>query len=401
MHRLRQEGQRRRLAQHHPAAEFVRVLRSDLAIALQELPRAFERMHNQPRQDCGPDFVQAEFERRHHAEIAAAAAYGPEQFCIFIRTGVFQFTGGRHDVGRDQVVHGHAVFPAQPPEAAAQCQAGHAGRRVDAEWGSESEGLCLLVELAKQDAGLDPRGLARGIDAHRFHRRQVQHQAAVAHRAARDVVTTPADGEQQTLRPRQTHAEEHIGGAGTAKDQTGAPVDHRIPDRARFIVAGIVRQQRCAAQAGTQFFERCRIQRMRSAATALYHGRHPLVSSGGSLCSVVMCADREAHSGSALRCRFPVFIRPSTLLGSPGAAEAVVEASVGIRGTLGEIQTGGGMADASLQLRLLGELQVLRDGKTLALPASRKTRALLAYLVADGWITPSRTPVRPAVGRSG
>jgi DNA-binding SARP family transcriptional activator len=37
-----------------------------------------------------------------------------------------------------------------------------------------------------------------------------------------------------------------------------------------------------------------------------------------------------------------------------------------------------------LAIRLLGELAVLRDGRPLALPASKKTRALLGYLVACG-----------------
>ena len=37
------------------------------------------------------------------------------------------------------------------------------------------------------------------------------------------------------------------------------------------------------------------------------------------------------------------------------------------------------MADG-LEIRLLGELEVWRDGAALALPQSKKTRALLAYL---------------------
>ncbi|HEY2516386.1 MAG TPA: BTAD domain-containing putative transcriptional regulator, partial [Polyangiaceae bacterium] len=37
-----------------------------------------------------------------------------------------------------------------------------------------------------------------------------------------------------------------------------------------------------------------------------------------------------------------------------------------------------------LDVRLLGELQVVRDGRTTPLPASKKTRALLVYLVATG-----------------
>src|SRR5262245_8426128 len=39
---------------------------------------------------------------------------------------------------------------------------------------------------------------------------------------------------------------------------------------------------------------------------------------------------------------------------------------------------------SQLQLRVLGELRVVRDGVSLPLPASRKTRALLAYLAVVG-----------------
>src|SRR2546425_3974061 len=37
-----------------------------------------------------------------------------------------------------------------------------------------------------------------------------------------------------------------------------------------------------------------------------------------------------------------------------------------------------------LEIRLLGELEVQRDGDSVPLPPSKKTRALLAYLVATG-----------------
>ncbi|NRF67288.1 AAA family ATPase [Aquincola sp. S2] len=42
------------------------------------------------------------------------------------------------------------------------------------------------------------------------------------------------------------------------------------------------------------------------------------------------------------------------------------------------------VSDGALQIRLLGELQVARGGVPAALPASRRTRALLGYLVATG-----------------
>jgi DNA-binding SARP family transcriptional activator len=42
------------------------------------------------------------------------------------------------------------------------------------------------------------------------------------------------------------------------------------------------------------------------------------------------------------------------------------------------------VGNPGLSIRLLGEIRVLRDGAPLALPASKKTRALLGYLVAAG-----------------
>ena len=42
------------------------------------------------------------------------------------------------------------------------------------------------------------------------------------------------------------------------------------------------------------------------------------------------------------------------------------------------------MGAKPLRIRVLGELEIERDGKTVALPASKKTRALLGYLIATG-----------------
>ncbi|MES2073038.1 MAG: AAA family ATPase [Pseudomonadota bacterium] len=44
----------------------------------------------------------------------------------------------------------------------------------------------------------------------------------------------------------------------------------------------------------------------------------------------------------------------------------------------------GGSTEGTMQIRLLGELRVARAGQALALPASKRSRALLAYLVATG-----------------
>ena len=46
----------------------------------------------------------------------------------------------------------------------------------------------------------------------------------------------------------------------------------------------------------------------------------------------------------------------------------------------------------ALEIRVLGELEVLREGKPLQLPASKKTRALLGHLVVLGVVGAAAQP---------
>ena len=63
----------------------------------------------------------------------------------------------------------------------------------DAAGGRQAERLRLAVELAPGDAALGARRPPRRVDAHALHRRQVDHQAAVADGVAGDVVAAAAD----------------------------------------------------------------------------------------------------------------------------------------------------------------------------------------------------------------
>src|SRR5271165_5572760 len=56
-----------------------------------------------------------------------------------------------------------------PAEAAAEREAGDAGRRVDAERGHEAERLRFAVEICERCAGLDTGGARDRVDAHRPH----------------------------------------------------------------------------------------------------------------------------------------------------------------------------------------------------------------------------------------
>ncbi len=73
------------------------------------------RPHHQAGQDGRSDLVEAVLERRNDPEVAAAAAYRPEQVSVFVCAGGAQPTVGGNDVYGKQVVAREAVRSAEPP----------------------------------------------------------------------------------------------------------------------------------------------------------------------------------------------------------------------------------------------------------------------------------------------
>jgi hypothetical protein len=132
-----------------------------------------------------------------------------------------------------------------PPPRSAQNSSGFssAAARNEAEHCSEPVELRLSVEVAERAPSLGLRGTRLRIDDDAPHERQVDHQAALAHREPRDVVTAAAHGEQQLVLTCKADGLHHIRHAGTARDQRGATVDHRVPDRASLIVLGVGRTE--------------------------------------------------------------------------------------------------------------------------------------------------------------
>jgi hypothetical protein len=64
--------------------------------------------------------VEAEVERRDHAEVAAAASQRPEQVGVLVLGRPQQLATGRHDVGGEEIVDGEAVLAHQPADATAE-----------------------------------------------------------------------------------------------------------------------------------------------------------------------------------------------------------------------------------------------------------------------------------------
>ena len=88
------------------------------------------------------------------------------------------------------------------------------------------------------------RGAARlGIDAHRGHLREVDDNAVVADGTAGDVVAAAAHGEQQAELAREINRPRHVRRVLTAHDDCRAPIDHRVPDRPRLVVARVAGQE--------------------------------------------------------------------------------------------------------------------------------------------------------------
>ena len=76
----------------------------------------------------------------------------------------------------------------------------------------------------------------RPIDPQAFHRREIDHQPAVTHRGAGDVVAATSHGDQKIALPRETDGGPDVGGAGAARDEPGPTIDRTVPDRAGGVV---------------------------------------------------------------------------------------------------------------------------------------------------------------------
>src|SRR5207302_11393889 len=94
-----------------------------------------------------------------------------------------------------------------------------------------------------------------GIDPDTFHRRQIDHQAALAYGIAGDVVAAALDRHQYAVGAGEAHRRHDVGDPGTAGDQRRTPVDHAVPDYARRVVARVAVAQQWTAQIGGKLLD--------------------------------------------------------------------------------------------------------------------------------------------------
>jgi hypothetical protein len=188
------------------------------------------------------DREQLQLQRGHHAEVAAAAAQGPEQVLVLVGVGAHLLAVGGHELDAAHRVAGQAVEAAQPADAAAQDEADHAhvGR------GPAQGGQAVLAgrggEVARQRAGLDPRHARVGVDAHAVHPdRAHQHRVVQRHQGARPV-TGALGGQLEPVVAGELHRGHDVGDALGQDDRRGVLVGDQVPGLASVMPPLFVRR---------------------------------------------------------------------------------------------------------------------------------------------------------------
>ena len=199
--------------------------------------------------------MEAVLEGRDNPKVPAAPAYAPKEIRVFRGAGGQEAPISRDQIDREQIITREPVFPGQPTQTPAQREARDARRGVRAAGGGQAKRLGLMIELAPRDPAFRTGCPAHGVNTHALHPRQINHETAVTHRVAWDVVATAPHRHQQTVGAGALHGIDDVGNPSAAGNQRGPFVDHTVPHRAGGIIAGVAREDEGAAQTSLELLE--------------------------------------------------------------------------------------------------------------------------------------------------
>jgi cytochrome c1 len=196
----REERHRRR---DHDVGDRRQLLRSSLGLGDERCDHLGRRRQDQHAAEDHVDLVQTETEPRRHAEVAAAAADGPEQ--LGMRLGVHKqyIAVGGDELGRKQIVDRKPVLPDQEADAAAQGEASDPDRSGVAEPCREAVRSGSDRVLARRQPGLRRGGLALDVDVQTTHVREIEHDAALGDAVPGQAVAAAADGQLHLVLARE------------------------------------------------------------------------------------------------------------------------------------------------------------------------------------------------------
>ena len=95
-------------------------------------------------------------------------------------------------------------------------------------------------------------GSPSGIEVHSLHRREIDDEAIVAERLARDVVAAAAHGDEEIVPPRELERVLDVGYSLAPDDEGRVLVDHRVEDRPGRIVPREPGSKQLTAQAALE-----------------------------------------------------------------------------------------------------------------------------------------------------
>ena len=147
---------------------------------------------------------------------------------------------GSDHLGLEKIVDGEPVLAHEPADAAAQAEAADAGVAHDAARRCQPVRLCLVVDISPQGTALDERRALDRIDRDRAHRRQVDHDPAIAHRGAGHIVTPAANRDLEISVAGEAHRCGHIRGAAAPGDEPRPSVDGAVPHGSGVVVVVVV-----------------------------------------------------------------------------------------------------------------------------------------------------------------
>ena len=114
--------------------------------------------------------MRRELERRHDAEVPAAATETPVQVGMLIRARGHDVAVGRDHLCGEQVVATQPVLPAMPAHAPREGQSCDPGLGDDPDRHGEAVGLRRGIQIAERRAAGSTSRPARRVDLHLTHR---------------------------------------------------------------------------------------------------------------------------------------------------------------------------------------------------------------------------------------
>src|SRR6202453_2483297 len=101
-----------------------------------------------------------------------------------------------------------------------------------------------MIHMAPQRASADHYGLLLEVHMNMVQRRKIDHQSVVAHSQTAGVVPAATNRHEQALLPGELYRRHDIGYVGAARDQSWAPLDHRVVHFASSFVACVRSEER-------------------------------------------------------------------------------------------------------------------------------------------------------------